>query len=531
MSAARENITFANKGEWPWRGLGFDVGWQATSGGVIRCHSVYNGRSDVFNAVEGLNLGDIRCDSRACSALELLQEGPWIRHVAIRPPRRFGPERLYMTAQLFPTGEVIGTFCALKPNLDDLLQGQAALLSQMSDARNREESYRQEAEVMLQGLRLLLSPSATIEKLECLADLLVKAIRGKSGLVLRVAPDGTARRLDGTALSQSDSRAVAESLRDQDHPVTIHDAKTAPAAVLRKLTGFCAGEVALILLPFAAERFALLCGADRSGHFAPEDVGFSSRFTLILKQAVILKEEQDKLVQSAKLSILGQMSANLAHELRQPLNTIGMAAQNLELMGENGPIAQEVLQAKVTRILGQVDRASQIMDRVRRFSRTSGDDFATVGLLELAQRIQVFTEHLLLASGVRLEIDIPPGLCAVCDTVQIEQVLANLVRNAVDALAGIGCARATENGVIALRARKASHGIVIRVEDNGPGFPAALLQRSIETFFTTKSADSGTGLGLSICNTIAREHAGRLVLGNRDGGGACVELHLPERGA
>jgi C4-dicarboxylate-specific signal transduction histidine kinase len=71
--------------------------------------------------------------------------------------------------------------------------------------------------------------------------------------------------------------------------------------------------------------------------------------------------------------------------------------------------------------------------------------------------------------------------------------------------------------------------VVLRVEDNGPGFLPHVLDRPLEAFFTTKDADAGTGLGLSICHTIAREHAGKLEFGNNAAGGAYVELHLPER--
>jgi len=133
-----------------------------------------------------------------------------------------------------------------------------------------------------------------------------------------------------------------------------------------------------------------------------------------------------------------------------------------------------------------------------------------------------------MQSRIRLEIAVEPGLKAHCDAIQIEQVLANLVRNAIDALTGIGATCKTEKGAITLRGKHTEYGVVLRVEDNGPGFPADVSSRPLETFFTTKGADSGTGLGLSICHMIAREHAGKLELGNHPGG-AYVELHLPER--
>jgi C4-dicarboxylate-specific signal transduction histidine kinase len=137
-------------------------------------------------------------------------------------------------------------------------------------------------------------------------------------------------------------------------------------------------------------------------------------------------------------------------------------------------------------------------------------------------------EHVLMSAGVRLEIAVEPSLQVYCDALQIEQVIANMVRNAADALAGIGSAHRTEKGVITIRGRRTQYGVALRVEDNGPGFPADVTSRPLETFFTTKDAGAGTGLGLSICHMIAREHAGKLELGNH-AGGAYVEIHLPER--
>jgi C4-dicarboxylate-specific signal transduction histidine kinase len=98
----------------------------------------------------------------------------------------------------------------------------------------------------------------------------------------------------------------------------------------------------------------------------------------------------------------------------------------------------------------------------------------------------------------------------------------------VDAICGIGSAAKSKRRTIAIRGEKTEHGIVLRVEDNGPGFPADVARRPLETFFTTKGADAGTGLGLSICHLIAREHAGKLEVGNH-ADGAYAALHLPER--
>jgi signal transduction histidine kinase len=510
------------------RDLSYDVAWKASASGVIHCCQVLNRRGDIFNAVEGHDLRAIHCEKRGKSAFDLLQEGKHVRHIEVRLAKTFGPERLYLTARPIPGGGAAGTFTAVDPRADDVLDSQLSLLSHISRARDREEGYRREAEIMLQGLRLLLQESTASKKLKDLSCLMADAIKGASPLVLQAGQDCVFRPLDPAAPPICGCEMLTEIFANQISPVTVHRDGGPYSAGLRKILGEARGDIALIFLPVSSESIVLICAARNGSGFQPEDVGLANRFALIMKQALVLKEEQDKLIQSAKLSALGQISACLAHELRQPLNTISVAAQNLELASENGAVAPEVLAAKIKRILCQVDRASQIMDRVRRFSRKSNGDFAAAGLLELAQGVQMLMEHALVAAGVTLEIDVPDRLSVRCDAVQIEQVLANLVRNAMDALSGIGSAHKTDNGTITIRGRETPQGIALRVEDNGPGFPEHVVDRPLDTFFTTKSAEAGTGLGLSICSMIARDHAGTLQHGNH-AGGAYVELHLPER--
>jgi two-component system C4-dicarboxylate transport sensor histidine kinase DctB len=310
--------------------------------------------------------------------------------------------------------------------------------------------------------------------------------------------------------------------------VTLYRGGEARAPMLRALLGVAEGEVAAILLPVKARSVLLLCAARRG--FAPENLDFARRFALLLEQALLLKDEQERVLQAAKLSALGRMAASLAHELCQPLGTIGVAAQNLEMLSEAGPVAQDILRRKIARILGQVERAGRIMDRMRRFARKSGGVQAKADIAALADGVRLLLEHLLTPAGIALELDIAAGLSLYCDATAIEQVLVNLVRNAMDALSGIGSAapHAAVQGRIVIRGRALPHGIILSVEDNGPGFPPGIESQPPENFFTTKNADQGTGLGLSICHMIARAHGGTLKLGNH-AGGAFARLELPER--
>jgi C4-dicarboxylate-specific signal transduction histidine kinase len=511
-----------------WRDLSYDVGWEAASNGVIRCRSVHNRRSDILKAVEGVNLRAVRCESSNKSAFDLLEERRSFRHVEIRLPARFGPERLYLTAGLLPGGGSTGTVCSVDPQGDEVLKGQSALLSHITRARNREEEYRAEAEIMLRGLQILLSPSTASQKIETLTGLAVSAIHAAAHIVLEVQRGGRVRPLKAGKPSVANTQALSELCRQQQMPVTIHRRGESYTAELCELLGVRDCDIALILLSIGSDNIALLCVPRASSEFRPEDIGFASRFALILQQALILKEEQDRLIQAARLSALGQMSASLAHELRQPLNTISMVVQNLELMIERGPVPAETLSAKVSRIAEQVQRAGKIMDRVRRFSRKNAEALTTVDITQIVEGVRLLMEHDLIAAGIRLELNVPQDLALRCDAIQIEQVLTNLLRNAMDVLLGIGTAEKTANGVITICGRQTENGIVLRVEDNGPGFPADVASRPLETFYTSKSSESGTGIGLSICHMIAREHAGTLNLGNHSAG-AFVELRLPAR--
>jgi signal transduction histidine kinase len=511
-----------------WRDLNYDIAWEATESGTIRCCAVLNRRNDIFQAVEGLNLSAIHCESRGKSARELLRDGQPLRHVEVRLPKVFGPERLYMTARCVDEDRAAGTFCAIDIRGDEVFKGHLALLNHVTESRAREEAYRAEAETMLEGLRLLLSPLTVTEKLNALTELAVTAIHGAAHAVFEIARDGRVRALSGSDLNCADGTALAELCCGQQSPVTVHRNGDHSIRALRRLIGVKDGDVALMLLPIAGDNMALVCAPRSSEGFRPEEIGFASRFGLILQQALFLKDEQDKLIQTARLSALGQMSASLAHELRQPLNTISLTAQNLEMIGEMGPVPAETLTAKVTRIREQVERASQIMDRIRRFSRKKGDPLVKVDLERLADGVRMMVQPDLVADGIRLAVDVPQGLTAFCDAIQIEQVLTNLVRNASDALKGIGAAGKTKDGVITIRGSALESGVALRVEDNGPGFPKDVASRPLETFYTSKSADVGTGLGLSICHMIAREHAGTLAIGNHENG-AYVELRLPRR--
>jgi C4-dicarboxylate-specific signal transduction histidine kinase len=205
-----------------------------------------------------------------------------------------------------------------------------------------------------------------------------------------------------------------------------------------------------------------------------------------------------------------------------------LAVQNLEFLMSAPDFDTNAAAAKVARILAQVERASDVIDRMRRFGRKSAGESSLVQIADLIEGVEAIMNHVLMQAGVRFEKQVPEDLLVFADQLQLEQVIANLMQNAVDAISGIGARHERAESLIRIIASPApEEGMaVIRMEDSGPGFRPEIMERVLQPFFTTKSAEHGTGLGLAICDTIVRESGGRIELGNHAGGGY-VAVMLP----
>jgi two-component system sensor kinase FixL len=230
-----------------------------------------------------------------------------------------------------------------------------------------------------------------------------------------------------------------------------------------------------------------------------------------------LGELQSQLVHVSRLTELGQMVSALAHEVNQPLTAITnylSGARRLLAAGK-----QESARQAMERIAEQADRARQIIRRLRDFVRKRETE------RQLANMRQVIEETSALAlAGVgaelKLEISVADDAAeAVVDRVQIQQVLLNLMRNAVEAMAG------SARRELAISTARIGDTIKVRVADTGPGLPDEVRARLFQPFVTTKP--SGMGVGLSVCRTIVEAHGGDLGAEDRDGGGTVFWLTLP----
>jgi signal transduction histidine kinase len=534
----RRRIHALNEDALSWLELGADIVWEANAEGAMHCRRILNRRDDLAQAIEGANLAAFVAGEGGRNMLDLLLAERSVRHLRVTPAGAgFDADHILYLSGVLKEGDFgaffVGTVTGVHARAG---VAEAALLNRMRATRFREEELRVEAEAMLEGLRLLLASSTSREKLARLAALLAEGVKGTDAAIVELGFDGVPRMLAPEPRRLADAvvpalRAIAADLAERSIRLyTEDDPETGP---LNEELGFTGERVVALPLPMKSQTVYFLCGLRGDRNLSTTGLAFAERFALLLRQALLLREEQSQLAQTAKMAALGQMSASIAHELKQPLNTISLAAQNLEALLEAPNFDPAAVEVKIARMMAQVERASNVIDRMRRFGRKSIGDNAAVPVREMVEGVQAMIRHVLDRAGVEVEIDIEPDVSVMADGLQLEQVLANLIQNAADAISGIGGSppQGRERGtgrlrIAAFAAPDRPGKVVLRVEDNGPGFPAGVLDRALEPFFTTKPAEQGTGLGLAICDAIIRESGGSLTLGNHEGGGF-VELTVP----
>jgi two-component system C4-dicarboxylate transport sensor histidine kinase DctB len=247
-----------------------------------------------------------------------------------------------------------------------------------------------------------------------------------------------------------------------------------------------------------------------------------------------LRAAHDELIQASKLAALGQMAAGITHELNQPLAALRSFSDNTRVLLERGDqaAAHENLEAiaALTERMGKITNQLKLfVGRARPRNVRSPVARALHNVLALLQkRLQGVTVEVSLidasaAQPARERFDVEAGhreLLVACDDLRLEQVLINLLGNALDAVADVPAPR------IAIDMEASDATLTIAVRDNGPGIPADVLPRLFEPFFTTKEMGQGLGLGLAISSSIARDCGGSLAARNAPDGGAVFALTL-----
>jgi two-component system, LuxR family, sensor kinase FixL len=231
-----------------------------------------------------------------------------------------------------------------------------------------------------------------------------------------------------------------------------------------------------------------------------------------------------ELFHAARLASMAQVATTLVHEIAQPLEAIGNYVEgSLTLLAHKGPDAHRQVEAALTEAQGQIDRACDLVARLRHFIRKSRAERTPMDLNELVRNWSVLWQAFADSHQVRLHCDLAAGLPLVlADRVQVEQVLVNLVQNAIDATAD------APRRELAIATRLTGGFVEVAVADTGGGVHGDMVDRLFDPFTTTKS--SGLGLGLSICRRIIDEHGGRIWCESGPDGGTVFRFALPVPG-
>lgn len=249
--------------------------------------------------------------------------------------------------------------------------------------------------------------------------------------------------------------------------------------------------------------------------------GFIRDLTEQQQAELRMKELQAELIHVSRVSAMGTMASTLAHELNQPLTAIANymeAARDLMAMQDADPA---MLQEAVTESASEALRAGGIVRRLREFVARGEVEKRVESLPALIDEASRLALTGARERGVRALFDLDPAAeHALVDRVQVQQVLVNLIRNAVEALED--CAIRD----ITIATRRAEDGMIaVSVADTGPGIDPAVQPRLFDAFNSSKQ--SGLGLGLSICRTIVEAHGGRIGARPRNGGGTILHFTIP----
>ncbi|MFC7368847.1 sensor histidine kinase [Vreelandella zhaodongensis] len=233
-----------------------------------------------------------------------------------------------------------------------------------------------------------------------------------------------------------------------------------------------------------------------------------------------LEDAQAELVQAGKLAALGTMAAGIAHELNQPLSGIRTYAANGERLLALG--REEMAGDNFQRIQVLSKRLARLIEQLQLFARKGGSR-ESVDLPASLTFVLELLEERFQQQKVRLERDgdWQQSLLVRGDEIRLEQLLTNLLRNALDAL------NDTPNGIIRLHVEVTPAQVLLTIHDNGPGLPHEVIEQMFDPFFTTKPVGEGLGLGLFISYGIAQDLGGKLSAGNHPSGGAWFRLALP----
>jgi PAS domain S-box-containing protein len=233
-----------------------------------------------------------------------------------------------------------------------------------------------------------------------------------------------------------------------------------------------------------------------------------------------------QLTQAEKLSSIGLLAAGVAHEVNTPLAVISSYTQMLTKHMRDDERLAPVLE-KITQ---QTFRASEIVNGLLNFSRTTGSEFTSVDLNELLRDTVILLDHQFRTAQIRVETNLDPHLSSIHGNQgKLQQVVLNLLLNAKDSMFGM------PNAILRVATFNAPGRVLVRIQDSGTGIEREHLHRIYDPFFTTKTKPQegehkGTGLGLAVSYGIMQEHAGKIHVESEIGVGTAFQLEFPASG-
>ena len=237
-----------------------------------------------------------------------------------------------------------------------------------------------------------------------------------------------------------------------------------------------------------------------------------------------LNEVQAELAHITRMTSLGELTASIAHEVNQPLAAIAMRGQAARrFLNRTVPEIDEVREA-IEAIIGNADRASEVIARIRNLSRKTASEFTPLDINEVIYDTVSLVQDQASNHRVRLRLDLASGLPDVPgDRVQLQQVIINLVMNGIEAMT------ATTGQGLEVVIRSGCYDdeqVLVAVQDAGVGIDADNVTKIFDAFYTTKA--EGMGMGLSICRSIIEAHHGRMWASHNAGPGATIQFTLPQ---
>jgi signal transduction histidine kinase len=269
--------------------------------------------------------------------------------------------------------------------------------------------------------------------------------------------------------------------------------------------------------------------ARRTGVTSHDEIGDLAREFDAMAGAI--EEREQKVIRAERLATVGRMAAQITHEVRNPLASIGLYAELLgDEIAERGPkgMPTEEPTRLVQSIIAEVDRLTEITETYLRFARLPRPKLEAEDLGAIVTGVLEFARAELSQAGIALELRVAPDLPEIAaDEAQLRQAILNLVRNAREAMAG-GQGGQPARLVVTVDRSDGAGGaaaVVLTVADTGPGIPSEHLGKIFDPFFSTK--ERGTGLGLALVQEIVVEHSGRVEVAGGANGGTRFVLTFP----